>query len=147
MIHRHRMFAVAAPALAVAAVLAVSAYSPEGGTIMKTAASAQTNQPPIACNPGAFTAEERERWQKLGDRFIRSARARRELSNGFAFDLDRTPDTLRDLTAFVELESRCCPFVDFTVRVPAGGHGVTLEMTGRKGVKEMLADELGRVGT
>lgn len=110
---------------------------------MSTTESAGTQEPPIACNTGAFTAEEREKWQELGKRFIRSAKARRDLSNGFAFDLDRTPETLRDLAQFVEFESRCCPFVDFTVRVPAGGTGVVLEMTGGKGVKEMLAAELG----
>ena len=108
---------------------------------MNTTESAR-QEPPIACNPGAFTAEERETWQALGARFVRSARARRDLPNGFAFELDRTPETLRDLAQFVEFESRCCPFVDFTVRVPAGG-GVVLEMTGRTGVKAMLAAELG----
>jgi hypothetical protein len=112
---------------------------------MNTTESAQApaQEPPIACNPGAFTAEEREQWQELGTRFIRAAKARRDLPNGFAFELDRTPETLRDLGQFVEFESRCCPFVDFTVRVPAGGNSAVLEMTGRKGVKEMLADELG----
>jgi hypothetical protein len=114
-----------------------------GGIFMNTTESAQMQEPPIACNPGAFTAEEREKWQALGDRFIRAAKARRDLPNGFAFDIDRTPETLRDLAEFVELESRCCPFVDFTVRAPAGGSGVVLEMTGRTGVKEMLAAELG----
>jgi hypothetical protein len=100
-------------------------------------------EPPLACNPGAFTAEERARWQELGNRFIRQAGAPRELPNGYAFEVERAPATLADLAEFVELESRCCPFVDFAVRVPAGGRRVVLEMTGRKGVKELLAEELG----
>jgi hypothetical protein len=109
---------------------------------MKTADSARPQDPPLACNPGAFSAEERAKWQELGTRFIHAPRARHELPNGYAFELDRTPETLRDLGQFVEFESRCCPFVDFTVRVPAGGRTVSLELTGRKGVKELLAAEL-----
>ena len=100
-------------------------------------------EPPLACNPGAFTPEERKAWRALAARLLGEARARRELPNGYAFEIERSAETLRDLAAFVDFESRCCPFVDFAVRVPAGGQGGVLEMTGRKGVKEMLAAELG----
>ena len=58
-------------------------------------------------------------------------------------EFDRSLETLREVAEFVDFESKCCPFVDFTVRVPSGGRGIVLEMTGRKGVKEMLAAELG----
>ena len=110
---------------------------------MKTAVSALSQDLPIACNPGAFDAEERERWKALGTRLIRGAHAQCDLPNGYAFELERTPETLRDLAQFVEFESRCCPFVDFTIRVPSAGRGVVLEMTGREGVKAMLGAELG----
>ena len=110
---------------------------------MKTADVAQAGEAPIACNPGAFTGEDHGKWQALGKRLIAENKGRRELANGFAFELDRTPVTLREVAEFVEFESKCCPFVDFTVRVPSGGRGVLLEMTGREGVKEMLAAELG----
>ena len=110
---------------------------------MKTADAAQAGEIPIACNPGAFSADERGKWQALGKRLIAENTGRRELPNGFAFEFDRTPQTLREVAEFVEFESKCCPFVDFTVRVPSGGRGVVLEMTGREGVKDMLAAELG----
>jgi hypothetical protein len=102
-----------------------------------------TQEQPLACTPGAFSAEERERWQALGARFIRGARTRRELPNGFAFEVDRTATILRELGEFIELESRCCPFVDFALRVPAIGTRVVLEMAGRPGVKDLLSAELG----
>lgn len=143
MIYRRTMFAFVVPALAVAAGFAATAYSDQEAISMNTTESARIEEPPLACNPGALTAEERAKWKELGTRFIKEAKARRDLPNGFAFDLDRTPETLGDLGQFVEFESRCCPFVDFTVRVSADGKGVVLEMTVRKGVKELLADELG----
>jgi len=139
MIQRHAVIAVAALAVA----LTAPAYSRQGGDAMTLIDITGQNEPPLACNPGSFTAEERARWQELGKRFLRSAKAPRELPNGYAFEVDCTPHALRDLAQFVELESRCCPFVDFVVRVPAGDRPFTLEMTGRKGVKELIADELG----
>jgi hypothetical protein len=139
---RHRVLAFIAPAL-VGVGLALTASAVQGDPCMKTADNAQTAEAPIACNPGAFTAEERGKWQALGKRLIAENRGRRELADGYAFEFDRTPETLREVAEFVEFESRCCPFVDFTVRVPSSGRGVVLEMTGRKGVKEMLAAELG----
>ncbi len=143
MIHPRSYFGLVVPVLVVAAGAAVTTYAGQRGSHMTKTEPTHEPGPPIACNPGAFTADERRRWQDLGARFVRSAETPRELPNGFAFDVDRTPEALRDLVDFVELESRCCPFVDFAVRVPAGGRRVVLEMTGRTGVKEMLAAELG----
>ena len=142
MIERRRVFAFVAPALASAGlVLTASAF--QGDPCMKTADVLQAGEVPITCNPGAFTADERGKWQALGKRLIAGTKGRRELANGFAFEFDRTAETLREVAEFVEFESKCCPFVDSTVRVLSGGRGVVLEMTGREGVKEMLAAELG----
>jgi len=142
MIERRRVFLFVAPAL-VGAGLALTVSAFQGDPCMKTAEVSQAGEVPIACNPGAFAADERGKWQALGKRLIAENKGRRELPNGFAFEFDRTPETLGEVAEFVEFESKCCPFVDFTVRVPSGGRGVVLEMTGREGVKEMLAAELG----
>ena len=110
---------------------------------MKASDSATLQDPPIACNPGAFNPEERAKWRDLGDRLIRAPRARRELPDGYALEFDRSPETLRDLAQFVDYESRCCPFIDFTLKVPAGGHSISLELTGRPAVKKLLDEEFG----
>lgn len=143
MIYRNRRVLFVAPALVFIAGLTVLAYSPHRGAgVMRTDESVESQEPPLACNPTAFTAEERSTWQELTKRFIKAPRARHELTNGYSFELDRTPETLQEVGQFVEYESRCCPFIDFTVRAPAGGHTVVLELTGRRGVKELLASEL-----
>ena len=110
---------------------------------MKTGESVAEQEPPLSCNPAEFTAEERAKWQELAKRFVKAPRARRDLPNGYAFEIDRAPETLREVGEFVEYESRCCPFVDFTLKVPAGGRTVVLELTGTRGVKELIASELG----
>ena len=78
---------------------------------MNTTESTGPQEQPIACNPDAFTAEERAKWEELGKRFVLAAAARRDLPNGFAFEVDRSPYTLRDLAQYFELVCRCCPFV------------------------------------
>jgi hypothetical protein len=97
----------------------------------------------LACAADAFTPEERARWRALATRYLLEAPIRRELANGFAFEHERAPETLGAIAEFVGYESRCCPFVELTVRVPSGGRAVVLEMTGGPGVKAVLASELG----
>jgi hypothetical protein len=128
-------------AIVTAAGLGATAYSLQGEKNMKP--SVQNQDVPIACNSGAFDAAERAKWRELGETLVRAPRARRELPDGYAFDLDRTPETLRDLTQFIDFESRCCPFMSFTLRVPAGQSVVSLELTGGPGVKELIDAELG----
>jgi hypothetical protein len=100
------------------------------------------NEPTLACSARAFTPDERARWTALGSRVVRHAVVRRELPNGYVCELERTPEALRALVEFVELESRCCPFLDLAIRLPAGGRLVVFELTGREGVKAILAGEL-----
>jgi hypothetical protein len=97
----------------------------------------------LACAADAFTPEERMRWRALATRYLLEAPVRRELANGFAFEHEGAPETLGEIAEFVGYESRCCPFVELTVRVGPGGGAVVLEMTGGPGVKQLLASELG----
>lgn len=54
---------------------------------MTTTNSQMPEEPALACNPGAFTAEERARWQALGKQYLRGAPVRRELPDGYAFEV------------------------------------------------------------
>lgn len=107
---------------------------------------------PLVCNVNALTAAQRDRHQKLG-RLIRSAVAEKsELPNGYAYTLDlgRLPlDSsgeafcVVEVAQWVELESRCCPFLAFGIDVEPKGKIVRLRLTGSKEVKAFLDSELG----
>ena len=51
-----------------------------------------------------------------------------------------------DERGFVELESRCCAFLDFEIRVESGGDRIALELSGPEGTKEMLRPLIERRG-
>lgn len=106
----------------------------------------------FVCNVGALTGAQRERHQKLG-RTLRSAVVEKaELESGYVLvlDLGRLPlDSagaafcVVEVAEWVDLESRCCPFLSFGIEVEPRGKTVRLRLTGAKGVKAFLESELG----
>ena len=61
-----------------------------------------------------------------------------ELENGFALWFPVESGQLQRLAEFVELESQCCAFLDFEIRLKGGAEEVALNLTGPEGTKEVL---------
>ena len=109
---------------------------------------------PLVCNIAALTAAQHERHQKLG-RLLRSAVVERaELENGYVVGLDLgrlpvdsagAPFCVVEVAEWVDLESRCCPFLSFGIEVEPKGKTVRLRLTGGKGVRAFLESELGLI--
>ena len=56
----------------------------------------------------------------------------------------RPPEgSLVRVAEFIELERRCCPFFRFELEVQDEGGAAWLRLTGRMGVKQFIAAELG----
>ncbi len=66
----------------------------------------------------------------------------RELPDGLAFRFAPSSQNLRALLEVIDLERRCCPFLNFCLTVEAQDGPVWLELTGPTGTREMLASEL-----
>ena len=75
-----------------------------------------------------------------------------ELPTGYALtlDLSRLPADAKGLpfcvvedAEWVDLESRCCPFLDFEISLRDKGRHITLRLTGGPDVKGFLREELG----
>jgi len=98
---------------------------------------------PIACNPAALTAEERERRRALIGRLRADAKEVRELEDGYAFRHSPDGDVLLAIAEFVANERLCCPFFDFTLTVERGGGPVWLRMTGEEEAKQVMEAEMG----
>jgi hypothetical protein len=47
------------------------------------------------------------------------------------------------LAEWIELERRCCPFLEFKIELPAAGASIVLHLSGGEGVKEFLSTALG----
>jgi hypothetical protein len=97
---------------------------------------------PIVCRLDAFGPRERERHAELS----REVRARvlevGELERGLSFVFAEDPVFSRRLIEWITLERRCCPFLEFELRLGDAREPVVLCLTGAEGVKEFLASEL-----
>jgi hypothetical protein len=106
--------------------------------------------PPLACRLDALTTSQRERHRLLSERLVGAVVSSRELPDGWEISLDLarirdakgTPYCVVELAEWVDLEARCCPFVDFGIDASGRGGPVRLRLTGREGVKELIAAEV-----
>jgi hypothetical protein len=94
---------------------------------------------PIACDMTAFTPDERRRYDALRARVTAAFEDVAELSNGYRVRLG-SATVAGEVAEWMTLEQRCCPFIELTLQMKEGGT-VWLELTGRPGVKEVLASE------
>ena len=98
---------------------------------------------PIACDPTALDAGQRERKRALQERLRADVRQIREIEGGYAFEHSSEPEVLLAVAEFVALERLCCPFFDFGIEVGRGGGPLWLRITGSEGAKEVLRAEIG----
>jgi hypothetical protein len=96
---------------------------------------------PLACNLQAFHTEEHQRYTALTKRLRSAVADERELDDGYAFRIavERLPPM--EITEWIGLEQRCCPFFEFELRFEADGGPVWLHLMGRPGVKEFIRDK------
>src|SRR4051794_13020330 len=91
---------------------------------------------PIAC---ALTDKElQQRRENVLQKIAQSLIEVRELENGYDYRFPAEDAVLQDLVTVINLERKCCPFLDFKLIVEAENEFVSLELTGRGGTKEML---------
>jgi hypothetical protein len=96
------------------------------------------NDLPIACV--LTSAELQERRRTVLERVRRAVVEVKELADGYAYSFPSQGDWLKELSALIDLERQCCPFLRFRLTVEANGGPVWLELTGPEGTKEFLTD-------
>lgn len=90
----------------------------------------------IACK---LTDRQRLERKKMAEKKIMPfVEERVELEAGVELYFSRQAGRLADLAEFVELESECCPFLDFEIRVEPRQGRMTLRVTGPEGTQEFL---------
>ena len=98
---------------------------------------------PIACNPAALTAEQRERQRALIGLLRADAKEVRGLEDGYAFRHSPDRAVLLAISEFVANGRLCCPFFEFGVTVERDGGPVWLRITGEGEAKRVLEAEIG----
>jgi hypothetical protein len=92
---------------------------------------------PIACE--LTTAELQERRRTVLHSLRSVVTEVREIKNGYAYAFS-SGDRLSEITAMIDLERQCCPFLRFQLTLEPGGGPMTLELTGPEGTKDFLAE-------
>lgn len=109
-------------------------------------------QEPLVCRLDALSPSERDRHQRLAEALRRAVTETSELPTGYGLTLDLSrlsadakglPFCVVEVAEWVDLESRCCPFLDFEISLRDKGRHVTLRLTGGQNVKTFLREELG----
>ncbi|MGH9364387.1 MAG: hypothetical protein ACRD1B_03860 [Thermoanaerobaculia bacterium] len=109
---------------------------------------------PLVCRINALSPSARERHLVLGEKLRGAVVERIELDNGYALALDLgrlpldahgQPFCVVEVAEWVDLEARCCPFLDFGIDLSGKGGLVKLRLTGGKNVKPFLKTELGLI--
>jgi hypothetical protein len=110
--------------------------------ILTSAARSEDIPAPFACNLKVFQPEERKQHIKLSHEVMGAVLRRRELPQGYEFELDPTRVSLIELAEWVGREKKCCPFFDFQISLEGANEGkLSLAPTGRAGVKQFILEE------
>ena len=91
---------------------------------------------PIACS--LTVAELQERRKNVLCNVAASLIDSQELSDGFRFRFSIDDSILQNLITVINLERKCCPFLDFKLSLKAGKDFASLDLTGRQGAKEAI---------
>jgi hypothetical protein len=105
----------------------------------------KTQETTFACNLTVLSESEREQFASLTDALFAAVQATRELENGFAFRFINRPGQLVQIAQFIERESQCCPFLQFSLEVETSSGPAWLHITGEEGVKPFLLAELDQI--
>ena len=103
----------------------------------------ETHRSPLSCDLFLLSDRDRLRREELVSALGHSLRDLYELENGYGMVFDPSSSTLAELVEFIALERLCCPFLNFELRVAEENGPLRLDLTGRDGVKQFLATELG----
>ena len=85
----------------------------------------------------------RHRYETVRGLLVDAAEAQ-ELDEGFAFRFRADDGLLARLTAIIDAERRCCPFLGFELTVEPHGGPIWLRLTGSEPVKRFVREELKR---
>lgn len=95
-------------------------------------------QIPIACDMNALL--DRAHHEQVGAVLMPQAQTVTELDDGYRIDFPITTLTL--VADFVDGERRCCPFIQFSIRIEPAAKVAQLILSGSADIKAFMKQEL-----
>jgi len=98
---------------------------------------------PLVCNMDVFTPAERENHIRTTTQIFQSVQTIHEVESGFEFIFPNfdAAENLTQLAEFMFNERRCCPFLEFTLRIAPNDMPISLLLTGPEVTQEFLRAE------
>ncbi len=90
------------------------------------------------CNITALTAEQRKKHSESTVRLFSVVTNLQEETNGYSFQLPSDSATFQEVSEWIDLERKCCPFMDFSLTIGDEKKPLTLRINGEGQVKEFL---------
>lgn len=91
---------------------------------------------PIACD--LSDSQLRERREAILNEAADKMLDFRELENGFSYRFPMEDSVLESIVKIINLERKCCPFLNFAINIESGKDSFALELTGADGAKEAI---------
>ena len=95
------------------------------------------------CDLTALNSEERKRYREFESLLPNKIKSMSEQDNGYTLSFSMTPENFTLVAEFITYESRCCPFLSFSLNTASGEQMSTLRITGELDAKPFIAAELG----
>ena len=96
----------------------------------------------IFCNMDVFTPMERESHIQTTTQLFQAVQGINETQNGYEFIFPNYgSESISDFARFISEERRCCPFLEFTLKIPSRNDPISLILTGPEGTQEFLREE------
>ncbi|HEY3741905.1 MAG TPA: hypothetical protein VGL53_18770 [Bryobacteraceae bacterium] len=100
------------------------------------------SESPFACDHSALTPEARKHHSdEVVPALRRLVKSRREVPDGYAFELPAESAAILLAAEFASIERLCCPFLDIALRIEREHGKFWLELSGRPGTKEFIRED------
>ena len=94
---------------------------------------------PLACQINALNDRERGRRETLIEELMPTAQVV-ETADGYQITWAGSPQVYGQVAEFIGFERRCCPFLDFSLRVSGPNDPVVLTLQGDEDIKAFIRE-------
>lgn len=104
--------------------------------------NSETQDNAIYCNMDVFTSDERENHIQTTTQLFETVQSMHEAQNGYEFIFpNQGSESIAAFAEFISNERRCCPFLEFTLKIFPMDKPISLLLTGPEGTQEFLREE------
>jgi hypothetical protein len=123
------------------AQLKTKASKSENSSICSDECCATNKSKTLSCK--LTSLEIRERKATVLASLKKQIKEKKELKHGFAYRFEGSDSIVDELTEFIKTERNCCDFFIFNLSISGDKSEAWLEITGPKGAKDFIKNELG----